>query len=162
VNLSYFLFGPTIAPEVVPILEAGLEELPGDLLTPALAGWGSSSSPGVSGQTAETRPESTAARNAAPIRRVLGAEQVVATHRPPNLEGRRVMPVDPDRYGDRKARGRMASGPHLGDPDERRVPPVEPDPGVSFATGANAANAPSLRDSVTRREEDASDPYGPE
>jgi hypothetical protein len=33
VNSSHFLFGPAVAPEVLPILEAGLEELPGDLLT---------------------------------------------------------------------------------------------------------------------------------
>jgi hypothetical protein len=72
------------------------------------------------------------------------------------------MRADPDRYGDRKARGRMASGPHLGDPDAGRVPPVEPDPGLSFATGTNAANAPALGDSATRREDDAPDPYGPE
>jgi hypothetical protein len=69
---------------------------------------------------------------------------------------------DPDRYGDRKARGKMASGPQLGDPDGRRVRPVEPDPGVTFATGANASIAPVLRDTATRREEDAPDPYGPE
>jgi hypothetical protein len=60
----------------------------------------------------------------------------------------------------RRARGMMATGPHMPDPDAGRARAVEPDPGVHFATGERNTH-PALR-VPSRREEDPPDPYGPE
>jgi hypothetical protein len=58
----------------------------------------------------------------------------------------------------RRARGMMATGPHMDAAQPPRGRAVEPDPGLSFATGERNAHL-----SVpTRREADPPDPLGPE